>query len=225
MAEVEKTWETMMDIYNHPGAFIISGTLFSLYTILSLIDVNGIIKSYNILDIDNTSRSTIIFAYIGGYYMFILKLIIYLLTLFILVTIIRIGVVVILSMFKQQLKTGGGASEIKAQYGGAISDIIQAAVLDNLKIFLGFFSVPKLSYFIFIFFVLIPLMYLFSLYTITSMYDQKRLQNESQEHITSILNTHHHNLLFIMSCFIVIGILYMLIRYYYTIVKEEAKEL
>ena len=220
MAEgnVEQSWEDVINIYKNPGAFLVSGTLFILYTILTLIDVNDIIKSYNVLDLGSTTRGTMVYSYISGYYIFVLKLLITILTVFVLVTIIRISVVVVLSLFKLRIQMqGGGATEIKRSYEGGSDDLIMAAVNSNFKLFLGFFTVPSMAYFIFIFLVLLPLLLFFAILAIVQFYDKPRIQSEVTEsvHTASILNTNHHYLMFIISALITTALIYICIKFYF----------
>jgi hypothetical protein len=218
MAE-EKTWEQIIDIKNNPAAFIVSGTLFMLYLILTLIDTNDLIKSYNILDVDNTTRSTIIFSYLCGYFMFVIKLLIAILTIFVIVTIIRISIIVILNTFKNLVPSSGGgivegAADIKRIYKGGSDNMIMDGVESNFRFFLGYFTVPSLAYFIFLYLVIIPLVFLFFLYVISQFYDQAFVQNTNQDKASSILNTNHHFILFMMTILVSIGALYVMIKYY-----------
>lgn len=207
MSDQNSSLITTINIYKHPAAFILSGTVIVLYMILNLIEVNGIIKSYNILDIDTTTRSSIIFSYLSGYYIFILKLFISILTLFVIVTIIRIAILVILSLFSIKLEMKGGADD---------QDHLMEAVKSNFRLFLSFFTVPSITFFILLFLVIIPLIFLFSIYRISLYYDQEKIRNENLNQASSILNTNHHFIYFIICMLLTIGVVYVIVSFYLT---------
>lgn len=223
--EGDKSWMDKVDIIKHPGVFVASAVIFILYTITTLIDVNGIIKNFNILDVENTTRGTLVFAYLAGYYMFILRLFVAILTILVIITILRISVILILALLTTEPQSGGGAREIKTKYGGAIKDDINNSLISNFRFFLGFITVPSLAMFIFLFLVVIPMFYLFFVYTVVKLYDQNKAIAENKQEAPRILNTFHHYMLFMMSVCIMIGIFYVLVKYLFSQKKEEAQEL
>lgn len=225
MAEGEQSWSDIIKIYNNPGAFVVSGTLFILYMILTLIDINDTIKSYNILDIDNTTRGTMVYAYLSGYFMFVLKLIIAILTIFVLVTIIRISIIVVFSVLKNLTFQSGGRKYYQLGGEGEAEDLIKTAVTSNFRLFFGFFTVPDLAYFIVLYLVIIPLVFLFFLYTIVKFYDQNQIEKENKNEAANILNTNHHYILFVMSTLISMGVIYVLITYYFELLGPEVTTL
>jgi hypothetical protein len=215
MSDNNSSLITKINIYKHPAAFLLSGTVIVLYIILNLIEVNGIIKSYNILDVDSTTRSSLIFSYLSGYYIFILKLFISILTLFVIVTIIRIAILVILSLFSIKLEMKGGGED---------EDHLMEAVKSNFRLFLSFFIIPSIPFFILIFLVIIPLIFLFSIYRISLYYDQEKIKDENINQAPSILNTNHHFIYFIMCVLITIAIIYVFVLFYLTYKKQLLSE-
>ena len=90
-----------LDIYDelYLKVFAVSATLFLLYSVINLIEMNKYIIDFNILNVAETPRGRFIYSYLAGYFMFVLKVILALVTLFILLLIIRVAVAALIFVF------------------------------------------------------------------------------------------------------------------------------
>jgi len=201
--------QTMPMIY-----FSISVFLFILYLIINLIDINTFIKELNIMIPDTCTRGSIVFAYLGGYFMLFLKIILALLTLFVITSAIRVLVVIIIGVFKKSSdieQSGGGyLAMVGASNEQTYKNIIRT-IKDNTQLILGFFTVSK---FIPTFFVVLPVFLCLTLILISYYYDQKKLIEEKDaQNVQNIMNTNHDLIFYFMICLILICIVYIIHQY------------
>jgi hypothetical protein len=197
-----------IDIYSPTAlmAVMLSATLFLLYSIINLIDMNGYIKNFNILDVGTYDRGTMIYAYIAGYYMFLLKVIIALITLFILTLILRITVSTIMDVFTQKSNLqSGGAAQIQAGAAESVNLMKNEVVRSNLKYILGF---TILKSFVILFLIIIPLFLFFALFAYTKFYDQEQVQNHDKNNAPKIMLTHHNFLIYLIVSLFIITFIY-----------------
>jgi hypothetical protein len=185
-------------------AFLLSAVLFLLYSIINLIDINGYIKNYNILDVDSVSRGTMVYAYMSGYFMFVLKVVIALVTLFILTLIIRIAVATVIRIFTPK-KQSGGASIIMQGAASDMTNKVAEAVTSNMRYLLAFITSPS---FIVIFLVIVPIFLFFALLGYSRFYNQEHIKQENSNEAPRIMTTHHNFLLFLISSLFTIGFIF-----------------
>ena len=185
-------------------AFLVSAVLFLLYGIINLIDINGYIKNFNILDVDSVARGTMVYAYVSGYFMFVLKVVIALITLFILTLIIRIAVSTVIRIFTPQKQSGGAAAIMR---GAAVdtSNKVAEAVTANMRWLLSFMTSPT---FLIIFLVIIPIFFLFVLLAYSRFYNQENIKAENMNEAPKIMTTHHNFLVFVMSSLFAIAFIF-----------------
>lgn len=200
-------------------AVILSGTLFLLYSIINLIDMSSYIKNFNILDVGSYTRATMIYAYIAGYFMFLLKVIIALITLFILTLIIRIAISTIIDIFDNgQPQNGGGAAIIHAGAIESANLISIEVVRSNLKYILGFMT---LNSFIILFLVLIPIFLFFGVSAYSKFYNQEHIMNENQDEAPRIMTTHHNFLVYLIVSLFIITFIYSIAIWFVRIKQIE----
>jgi hypothetical protein len=202
-----------IDIYSPSAlmAVMLSGTLFLLYSVINLIDMNGYIKNFNILDVGTSTRAMMIYAYISGYYMFLLKVVIALVTLFILTLIIRIAVSTIIDIFSNKKDQSGGAAEIHA---GAIASahlMSVEVVRSNLKYILGYIT---LNTFVILYLIIIPVFLFFGIFAYLKFYNQEHVQSENNNEAPRIMATHHNFLVYLIVSLFTITFLYSIYMWF-----------
>lgn len=187
------------------GAFSMSAVLFTLYGIINMIDTSAYIRDFKTTDVEASTRGSIIYAYIAGYFMFILKSLIALITLFILTLIIRVLVSTMINVFTKKAVQSGGASAMSDEKAEEVSNMILDAFADNARWILGFFLSPT---FIMIFLIIIPLFMYFMLLVYTRFYNQDIVKTENLNEAPKILLTYHHYFMFFMSSIVLISVLF-----------------
>lgn len=184
--------------------FMLGSLLFLLYGILNIIDMNEYILNFNVIDIDQITRSGIIYAYLAGYYIFILKVIIALLTLFILTLIIRIIVATITSIFISRAQEGG-ADQIKYMASNKFKQHLHETICANMKWLLSFIINET---FIILFLVIIPLFLLFVLLAYSHFYNKENIKNENQSEAPKIMLTNHNFLVYLIFSIFIVTFIY-----------------
>lgn len=204
-----------IDIYSPSAlmAVMLSGTLFLLYSVINLIDMNGYIKDFNILDVGTCTRATMIYAYIAGYYMFLLKVIIALVTLFILTLIIRIAVSTIIDIFAPKPGQAGGAAAIHAGAIASANLMSVEVVRSNLKYILGYIT---LRTFVILFLVIIPIFLFFAIFAYSKFYNQEHIQSENNNEAPKIMSTHHNFLIYLIVSLFAITFIYSIYMWFLT---------
>ncbi len=199
-------------------AFMVSATLFLLYSIINLIDLNGYIKEFNILDVASTPRGRFVFAYMGGYFMFILKVVLALLTLFILLLIIRIAVSTLIYVFTaiKKEKQVGGAGPLASKLAADVMNKVQEAVSSNMRWLLGFITCKP---FIIIFLVIVPIFLFFVLLAYSMFYNPEHIQEVNMTEAPRIMLTHHGFFMFLISSIFTISFIYAVYLWFKTTYK------
>lgn len=200
-----------LDIFNfdHMGAYFLSAGLFSLYAIINLIDTNSYILNFKVLDVEGNTRGSLVYSYMAGYFMFILKSIIALVTLFVLTLIIRVLVATMITIVTDGYSTSqaGGAQEIMSGASFKASSQIVEAFLQNARGVLGFFLSPI---FLVIFLIIIPLLLYLFLMAYVRFYNPEIVKEENLNEAPRILLTYHHHLMFIISSLILVAFIFSL---------------
>ena len=190
----------------HLKAFIFSGLLFFLYSIIVLIDSHGYVKNFNIFDTTQTTRGTLLYAYLATYVIFILKVMLLLLTLFILILIIRIILATVIHIFTpHQQMGGGGINEMRAGAFQDHSNRILEAVYSTMRWMLGFVTS---SHFIIIFLIIIPLFLYCSLLAYLYFYNKDNVNKQNKGTSGRIMLTHHHFLMFFITSLLLLAFLF-----------------
>lgn len=198
-----------LDTYNslYIKAFFVSATLFLLYSVINLIEMDKFIKDFNILDIAQTPRGRFIYSYVSGYFMFVLKVILSLVTLFILLLIIRIAVAALIFVFTaiKKKKQEGGASAIADALKKAVMDKVEQAVTSNMRILLGFVTSKP---FIIIFLVIVPIFLFFVTLAYSMFYNPEHIQQVNNNESGRIMWTHHGFMMILISSIVLIAFIY-----------------
>ena len=188
-------------------AFFVSAILFLLYSVINLIDTSSYIKDYNILDINSTPRGRLVYAYMSGYFMFILKAVLALVTLFVLILIIRIAVATLIHIFTaiKKKKQKGGAGMIASSMVEGTMGKVEEAVHSNIRWFLAFVTSKP---FIIVFLVIIPIFLFFVLLAYSRFYNPEHIKETSLDKAPRIMGTHHAFLMFLISSLFAISFIY-----------------
>ena len=174
-----------------------------------IIDANAYIHNFNIVDPVQTTRWSLLYAYLAGYFIFMLKVLLALLTLFILILIIRVIVSTVIHIFTPQTQSGGGVSEMRA---GALKDHygrLAEAVHSTMRWILCF-VISK--HFIIIFLIIIPIFLYFSLLAYVRFYNRDNVTGE--ERSKDIMETHHQFLMMFMTTLMLFGFIFCVYLYF-----------
>jgi len=222
--KAEKALDNVINLYKNETLpkvfFAVSLLLFILYLILNLIDINAFIKGLNIMSPDTCTRATMVFAYIGGYFMLFLKIILALMTMFVIVCIGAVMIVMIMSFINKSgaEQSGGYLAMVGASDSNTYNKVIKT-VKYVTQVILGFFTVQE---FIITFMVVLPLFMWMALIAISRYYDSKRLiDDQDPEKTQNVMSTNHEFLFFFMISLIITGILYIVYNYFSKLPKTS----
>jgi hypothetical protein len=171
-------------------AFTICLLLFILYGILGLFDMYKNIHSMIIPEIPNISRSSFIYAYVFGYVVFILRIIVNLITLYVFVIIIMLAFYTVWWIIKDE----------STEWINNAADIIWSITVYIFGIFLTIHF-----YVIFLFFIPIVLAFILQLYS--KFIDIPLLKLENENDMKKIMLTHHKIMIFLLVTFFYLGII------------------
>ncbi len=199
-------------------AFLVSATLFLLYSIINLIDMSGFIRDFNILNVSETPRSRFIYAYIAGYFMFVLKVVLALVTLFVLILIIRIVIAALIYIFTaiKKEKQEGGANSIASEMKAAVMNKVESAVKSNMRWLLGFITLKE---FAIIFLVIVPIFLFFVVLAYSMFYNQQHILDVDNQESQRIMWTHHNFMMFLISSLFAIAFIYATYLWFKTAFK------
>ena len=136
-----------------------------------------------------------------------LKLVIALVTLFVLTLIIRIAVVTVIHIFTPQ-EQQGGAVNIMIGAASNLSNKVMEAVTSNMKYVLGFMT-P--SAFIIVYLVIIPIFVLLFMMVFVRTYDQNIIKNENKDNAPRIMETQHHYLMMFLASLVFMSFVFLII--------------
>jgi hypothetical protein len=195
----------------HLRAFAFSAVIFFLYSILVLIDSDKYVMSFNVVDVSQTTRDSLAYAYFATYVIFILKVLVLLITLFLIILIIRIIISTILHIFTPEKQSGGGINEMRA---GALSDhaskIIEA-VYSTMRWMLGFIISTD---FIIIFFTFLPGILYISLISYLGFYNQNNIMSQSNDTSARIMTTYHNFFMFVITSLVLFSFVFCIYLYF-----------
>ena len=208
-----------------PYAFYTSLIFFFLYLILQLIDVNSFVKTFDILEVSKTSRTTIVFSYMIAYFYMFVKLILQLLTIVIIMTLIVWVFIAMKSMIGGGDSSGNGggvrkatsAAEFLGGQANSLQDKFIGAILEIFKWILG---AVFLNNFMLIFFIIIPILFLFFLICYVQFYDRKIIIEKDYGKEQLISTTNHNFLMMVMTTMCVFGLLTLTIDYSFEIMNK-----
>lgn len=198
-----------MDLYNPDNAIpvLVSIVLFTLQTVIALIDTNTYIKDIGIGD-TVISKGKFYYSYISGYMTYFLKLTMSMLSLYILLSLIRIAIVTILNI----LRPFGANFKATEEFKQTIFFKLKVALKNNALWILGMYFIEK---FFMMFLLWIPLLIaLITLGYAFFVYPQEPMKayedNGDNEIALQNGNTIHSHMMFNVSVFVAITVAYML---------------
>jgi hypothetical protein len=188
------------DIYDPVNVqkILVSVALFTLQSVLALIDTNTYIKDFGVADATDSiiTKGRFYYSYFAGFMTFFLKLSVSLISLFILITVIRAGIVGIWNIMRPIKGTQ------EDEFRGSIYSLFKIAAKSNMLYILGIYH---LEGFWRTFLIYSPIIILFiTLGYALFVYERKALEETRDSEgdlpkVHSILNTlHHHHMFFIV---------------------------
>jgi len=201
-----------MELYNADNAIpiLVSIVLFTLQTVLALIDTNTYIKDMGIID-TVISKGKFLYSYVAGFYTYFIKLAIQMVSLFILISIIRVLVVTIFNLLRPLSSSAIGANQFESTMFGKLKE----ALKNNILWLLGIYLIDR---FMASFMVYGPVLLLFAImgFSLIIYYPkgiQPLMEDGEDESAIQMLNTYHHHMMFFMSLVTTTLILYILSCY------------
>lgn len=186
---------------------IISIVLFSLQSVVGMMDTHTYLLEGDIGE-GVVSRGRLLYSYFVGYITYILKVTSMLFSLYILLTIVRVGVVVVFNMLVPLGSSGSMADKFK----GALFDKFKEAIKGNLVWFMGIYLIDN---FLKSFFVFAPLLVFvtlagFAIFVYNPESMRRYEENDENEKARAVVNTVHHHVMFYLGFVVVVLIVYMI---------------
>jgi hypothetical protein len=203
-------------------AFTVSLILFFAYMILELINLNSNIRDMDILNIETTSRATLVYTYVTGYLRFIFKLTMKLLTLGILISIILWIILTIFELLGGG-QSGGKYNSAAELRGGSLGELSAKFKNIAVTVIMHIMGTYFLRNFIFIFLVIIPLFLLFFTMMFSQFYDPKIILAKDGVNAPNITETNHNYMIMVITTLVVFGLLKLLIDYVLLFMKNAAE--
>ena len=216
----EEKFTDMMYKPNMGIAFTISLILFFLYMILQLIELNTFIKSMDILDVTKTTRGTLVYTYLLGYFVFIFKLFLQLFTIVIIVTLIFWIIIGVFHIFTS-VNQSGGYTSAAAMRGGEAENLTKKLQNAVIKVFANVMGIILLKNFFIIFFVVIPLIILFFTLIFSQFYDRDIIIEKDEANATRITLTNHNFMIMLITIISVFGVLILAMDYYFSLINRS----
>ncbi len=201
----------------------ISLIVFFLYMMLQLVDLNNFVKGLNVLDVNQTTRGTIIYAYMIGYFTLLFKLLLQLITLVVLVTLIMWIIVAMTHMLKSNQEGGGNYSSAAELRGGESGDIGKKMKTIALRVVTYLMGTIFLKNFFLIFLFIIPMILLVFLIGYSQFYDRNIITTNpvDKDYAPRIMNTNHSFIMMVMTMLLVFGILILCIYYMLEVINMD----
>lgn len=212
--------DTKINVYNpdYVVAAIVSIVLFILFFISQTIDFNRLLIDFGATD-GAISKSRLIYIYIAGYFIYILKLLLAIFYIFILIAMIVVILVLLIGLLKVKVpKAAGvtgvsGADDLITNMKSSVYKRVEYSIRVIAVYIFGFVSIKQ---FMLVFLVCIPLfLFFYYLYYALIIYNPKSIANDQPDKVGHIMNTNHHFLLFLFVTLAVISIIYLFYLYTY----------
>lgn len=208
----------IIDVYN-PGNIVpvvFSFVLFLLYMIIAFMETSITTKETG-LGAEVISRLKFILTYTFGHFIFFLKLVSYLITLYLLLTIIRIIIIIIFNVFTPMKSSGGSYSAIAGEFKLDLGEVVKKAMINNGLWVMGFYAVKN---FTLMMVAIAPMFILFN--AIVSgifFYNPDKIQGSDDKDRKYILDTVHHEMFITEVITVIVIALYLIYLYYIEVNK------
>lgn len=211
-----------IDVYNpnYIVAAIVSIVLFILFFISQTIDFNRLLVDFGATE-GPISKSKLIYIYIAGYFIYIIKFLLAIFFIFVIVAMTAVLLVLLIGLLKVKVPKAAGLTSVNS--GDDLITNMKANVYKRVEytirtIAIYIFGFVTIKQFMLIFLVGIPLfLFFYYLFYALIMYKPKKIAEDQPEKIGFIMNTNHHFLLFLFVTFAVMSIIYLLYLYIYEI--------
>jgi hypothetical protein len=202
----------IFEIDKHPAAIAVSFVFVILFFITQTIELNKVLLDFGVSD-NVITKGKLIYTYLAGYFLYIIKFIIALLTLIFLVSII---VVIITScMFVIKLGTHMGkdmansASRFQETNENNLIAEITKWIIDVIRYLISFIFVKQFKI---LNIVIIPL-FLFSVYLLYSFILYKPDKIVDDKNKSNIMNTNHMYLFYLFVSIMIFMLFYVILIY------------
>lgn len=212
--------DSKINVYNpdYIVAAIVSIVLFILFFISQTIDFNRLLIDFGATD-GAISKARLIYIYIAGYFIYILKLLLAIFYIFILIAMIVVILVLLIGLLKVKVpKAAGvtgvsGADDLITNMKANVYKRVEYSIRVIAVYIFGFVSIKQ---FMLVFLVCIPLfLFFYYLYYALIIYKPKNIAQDQPDKIGHIMNTNHHFLLFLFVTLAVVSIIYLFYLYTY----------
>lgn len=194
-------------------ALAVSMTTFFLVMILQSIEMNTFVKGMGIIEIERLKKTSIVFAYIFGYYYMFFKIILALFVVYGLINVIGWAIFGIVHMFTGGDQGGGAmlsAAHLLAGGGAELGEKMKNLAKKTAVYFFGILFLRK-SMLSFLF--IMPMVVLTFVIMFVSYLDKNIVEDRHQEEMTRIATTNHNFIVYIITTLYVAMILYLCIPY------------
>lgn len=208
----------IIDVYN-PGNIVpvvFSFVIFILYMIIAFMETHITVKETGI-GAEVISRLKFILTYTFGHFIFFLKIVSYLITLYLLLTIIRILIIIIFNVLTPIKDSGGSYSAVAGAFNLDLGETVKKAMINNGLWVMGFYAVNNFTKMMV---VVAPIFILFN--AIVSgifFYNPDKITENKDKDKRLILDTVHYEM-FLTQVITVITIALYLIYIYYIEVNK-----
>jgi hypothetical protein len=210
------------NVYNpkYVKEVIISFAFFALFFVAQSIDFYGVLVDFGVTE-TAISKAKLIYVYLFGYCLFLIKFFLAFLFFIILILIVVILFTSFYSIImidtKKELKNAVSYADMMEEKQNMILEKIKEACIWMGRYLTAFLSLKQ---FVLIYVAMIPIFLLFVyLFYAMILYKQKEI-NEDEEHKSKIMTTNHGYLFYLFISMVVMGFLYLVYIYIVEINKE-----
>jgi uncharacterized membrane protein len=190
----------------------VSMMTFFLVMILQSIEMSTFIKDMGILEIERLKRTSIVFAYISGYYFMFFKIILALFVVFGLINVIGWAIIGMAQLLGGGSQGGGALSAAHLLAGGG-ADIGGKMKTLAKKTAMFFFGILFLKKSLLTFLFIMPLIIIVFVIMFSDYLDKEIIEDRHEEEKTRIATTNHNFIVYLITTMYVAVILYLCIPY------------
>lgn len=215
----------LINMYNEERSYkipiSISAIIFFFTMVIQSIEMSTYIKSMGILEIDRLKKSSIVFAYLSGYYTMFFKMILSIFVIYALLNVIGWVIIGITHLFSGGQSGGGGAisaAHLLAGGGAEVGQKIRSCAIETAVYFFGLIFLKNAILF---FSLIIPLVIMSFVLMFTMYLKKDIIEERHEEERTRIVSTNHNLMVYIIVTLFVIIMLYLWIPYILRPVNKE----
>jgi hypothetical protein len=193
------------------AAFLTSVLVFVMYMFINVVEMHNFMQVFGVYEFETLTRRSMIYSYMAGYALLVLRILINMFTIFILTLLIRVVVVSVIHIIK-----GGGEDEVPIPQEVKKS-AFQNVLRSNVEWLLGVFTING---FVITFFFVIPVFLFFFLWLYSAMFNKKTMQEDNENEIPLILHTHHNFIVLFITSIMVMSMVALFFVWLFQAPKE-----